>query len=1769
MGLFDAPTMGEPQTNALTGEEEPAQPQYDGSTSNVAYGLDFHAANADQPSLWDNFSDVVTKGVPLTALAAVNSFVNTGIEVGNALGYTDATKIDSQEQANDLGEMISPGSGPAYSQYYAEHAQGIEGAGLIVGSLVPGLGAIKGYKLATSAALDAYTLASETGDVSNILSRATGLLPSVQKATIIKGVESDIFNADAIGNTFNTEKYKAIAFGAGDQALQALVYQVATDATMHASPLLDDKSLGDLTSDAFYGTLAGAGIGSIIDGIATRGIFKRILNNADFSTKAQQISKDLGLGDYAAGDKVNTIINNMWDRPVATSGAGSVLAKLSDDRGTLAAKKALGTLSDPGNEDVTNGLFDTIKQMADSGGVTKDDAYNTFASLGKVQRLTDETIPKDLSDGTFYVNKRGSTAGANDLHWSDLITDQSTPLADINLRYRMIPGAADVPKIAGHLDTFRDVNGAPQLLYSNAAEAWNDGVDIFVNKKGDAIVNPDAPNIMPVPKPGESRTLSQAEELMYRATGKLPLTKAGTQPSPLLGSAAVNTADKPGAAILNFKTGAITDKAIPIVGDYGPVAFKRGALQYGDKTYPFNVSDSIDTGTSPIDANARFVAAGLRGIQKGDSIASEDAPMLEALYNDSIAQPLPFGQRMAALSKQGVTIDGDLLPDTPQQLLDMIRDAKDNQISSDIASGANADEAALKSNVPISYIRNGFKAQSPADYLQDTTQFHQANHALLWYNIGDLNTQNGQLLRGIQDTMYRVQLVKAANKDAAAAWFGKAADNFNIKGNAADVGIAGAPGGGFLASSRAAYDSIGSQFERVGRFIQGKNSDDMQIVHNTLQPAANALRADPQAAAEANMFTAVRHRTGENFTFMPPELEAKYLPTIGGDSGPTGRVAILTSSLTKADDGTVSWNGSYIPKGFVDASKIADASLPRNTEGLRNYYVLSPKVADWETANMQVNDNRVLARNSFSAANGIQRNVPTGNLYAPPVDTRKYPFFAYLKARLGTGGADDSVHVITASSAYGLQSKISQFADRYSVYTKTGQASLKEYHEVEGDYQYNRNFADNRISADMARSGILNDITPGTRAENLIQDTLDWHQRQVVGLNRDYTELANGQLFAEIRGMGDRFASAESSQTGFVPTGLWRQAQNPYQNYINTALGISAKEQYKTWNYAQEVLESTFSSAFNAFKSGFQSARKGIIPYEKAADLAESLGLGKVYENATNVLKNYYEVANKLPEARSLSQFVKSANGIMGTGIIRLDAYQQLIHAISTPMLSAVEATSVKSGLAKQLVTELPDGSGRMIPATSKLLFQNIKDWFDPAIKAKYGDLFDAAGANQSVMDLHRQLTDELRLPWGDGRTGDLVAKIKNAADIGARLTGSNWVNRFNHFFAANTGRQIFEAAGQSGQELQDNVLNFTNRVMGNYTAGQRPVAFQGPLGQAVGLFQTFYFNMMQNVFHYVENGEGKTLATLGGLQTSLFGLNSLPGFQAINNHIVGNASGNTNHDDLYSGVASVLGAGRGTLGNYLLYGAPSNWLDAGLYNRGDINPRQLTLLPVNPLQFPAIKGTINIIGNLINVEENIRQGAPIGASLMLGLEHNGLNRPLAGIAQMAQGFSTNSAGDKLISSNTMGLSDMFSAATFSRLLGARPLDEAVAMDTMYRSQLYTAKDQARIHSIGDAAKLAMMSGSQLSGDEINAFASKYAASGGNINKFNSTVMRWTGEAHSAVANKVFESLKGSAGAKNAMMEMGGMPLPDYRYNPIAPAPLDSGVSDQGASSGQ
>lgn len=1697
-----------------------------GAYSDAAFGFDTQTALAGQPSLMESIGNVITKGIPLTALSVVNSFANTAIEVGNFFG-ADIPKWSTDAEMDAIGAT-------SYKDYYDTHSQGIEAAGLLAGSLIPGMIGVKALKLA------------QLGKMGEVMQRATSIFSAPRDAIIadamstIKAGDSSLFGA------LTASKYKAIALGAGDQALQALVFETAVAGTMKASPLLDDQSLGDVATNMFYGVLLGGGVGGALEGISTRAMLNRALISADTATKDSEVTTRFGFGSGAtykgtsiAGDQVVQLMHSVDQIPDdLANNLAQKKAVITRDNSVLDSKLILSQLAGKGNEDVASSMFDTLMRMKASGQ-DKDEIYNYLAGLAKVSRIDQPSVVP--SGDSFFINR---FAPKQSYDFSDIVTSAPLKDADLSLKYELT-SFASTPRIAKATDIYTDITGAEQQRYFSVADAWQDNADIYIDKNLAVHVNPDAPNIAGrTPREGEGRVLTNAEERTFRETGTLP---EGSKP--LTGA----------PIILNTLDGNISSSAAPVVGDYGRPTFNNRGLAYGDKFSPQSASVPLTADTSTIDANARYVWASKRGIRNGDTIDINDIPMLEQLYREATAAKVNFSDYMQETSRRGVTLSNDTpLPLSTTDLLNTIRNAKDDLIHDLISkdSKLSSEEVAIRANVPEKYIANGFSAQAPEDYMVPTSQWEGVNHVKMEYDIGNTHTNDGMILRGLLDSQYRIQTIVDAAKAATAKEFGENYKNFLAEGvTSRDATITGAKAG-FLSFANSDYGTLGQKMERIGRFVTNLLQERMGDYSKILAPAANAIRDDQTASAELGAFIAVRRRTGETFTFLPPELAAKY--------NMSENTAVLSKSLLKDKTGAVvDWNRDYTPDGFLPGRLLSDRAGEVDNPQLHTYYPLSDTVATFERAQAQVNDSRVVSRNNWYAAQGISRTQELGTLYAPPLDTAKYPHFAYVKAKEGAAFSTDDTAVITAESAADLEQKIAALSPDYSIYTKD---MLAKYHQVEGDYQYNRNFADSRVNSDLARRGILNDVFPDTRADTIVQQYIDFNTRQETRLVRDYVELGNNQLFAELGALGERFAGAETSQTGYLSKIFSRSVENPYDSYIKTALAIGPRDEYRLWAGAQEKLEAFASSAFRMAKSAFTGAQQGLISYEEASAVMQKAGLGNPYQAATDAMGAYYNVANKLPPTNILSRIVGTANAITSATAIRLDAWQSAINIISSPILTMAEGRSILGKMDPGiLATELPDGSGRAVPSVTKAMFTAVKNWWTPEVRDQWLPLYKQMGIVRDVSSEYFEMINNLALPLGKGWSESAITNnLKSAVDTASKFTGSQWTENFVRFMAADVARQIYTAAGTTGTDLIDNIGTFVNRVHGNYIASQRPVAFQGPIGQAASLFQTYQFNLFQQLFRYVEDGEHKTLGLMAAMQGGLFGAQSLPGIQFINQHIVGDAAGNPSHKDLYSTATNFFDK---KLGDYLLYGVASNWLGTGLYSRGDINPRQISILPLNPLEFPAISGGINFISNLMSTADKVVQGASFSQAIMNGLEHNGISRPLSGLGQIMQGYVSTAKGDLVAATrpqmgdNSSGWNDVISAANMTRLAGARPLDEAINMDMLYRSTLYEAKDTSRIERLGAAVKEGLAGNEPLDPVKLQTFMTEYTNAGGQIQRFGQEMMRWTQEANVSKANMIFRNLQKPL-AQQQMIQMGGQPLPDFqnRGNTAAP-PIPSSVN--------
>jgi hypothetical protein len=717
-------------------------------------------------------------------------------------------------------------------------------------------------------------------------------------------------------------------------------------------------------------------------------------------------------------------------------------------------------------------------------------------------------------------------------------------------------------------------------------------------------------------------------------------------------------------------------------------------------------------------------------------------------------------------------------------------------------------------------------------------------------------------------------------------------------------------------------------------------------------------------------------------------------------------------------------------------------------------------------------------------------------------------------------------------------------------------SDTEEFHRAYGDYEYSRTLNESYIDSELKNKGIYSEHFTKTDPQKIVNDVVQQHLREDDVLAMELMRAKNQKGFDFLEDQGKAYSRVEGSTLGTTSTArIEASGKNPYLDYIKTALDISKAPESQMLYGFNKFLDESVSRAVGAVKDVWNNTR---TPYDAARinDTIEKYGMKTGYRDAALDL-----MVNHTAPKGELTKFVRAANGIMSTFTLGLDPLNGLVNAIGANVLRGTETKqlvdAINAGDSK-LAGKLADlakidmtGQGDLVLSPLKLYSQAQKNFFedgwkgDGVLAKRYKDAGYITGDAQKF----HNIMDDFALKGTetvadlDSRINRAFATAKELSALGRKYTGNNFAEDYNRFISADVMRQLTDLAESGGlltrQESHSYINTFVNRVDGNTVASQRPLMFQGPIGNAIGLFQSYQFNMMQNLFRYSAEGAKKDTAMLMGLQGTLFGLNGLPGFQFINSHIVGTSSGNTNHVDLYD---ATYGAAGKQMGDLIMYGLPSDLLRTNLYSRGDINPRSLTVVPTAIKDVPFVSGFTNVLGGIKETMSKMANGADVWSSFLQGVEHNGISRPLAGMAQVleatgpaGQVYSTTTKGSILFSN------DLVSLASLSRLSGGRPLDEALVNDGMFRIHSYQQADHDHLNKIGEAVKASAINGLVPSEDQVGQFAAEYAKDGGKQQNFNKWMLNEMKNANMNEAQKITAQLQNPF-AKKVQVLMGGDP---------------------------
>lgn len=1683
--------------------------------------------------------NAVAYGGASAAASGAMSIYNSFLGLGRGLGLTDAEDVNTLEVVRRYG-------GDEMGNYYEENKNAIDIVGFVGTSLIPASIGIKGLQLARAGVT--------TGNVG----KALNLFPSKKHEYLQAALQETAQGGGVIARALGANRLKYTAWEAADQVSQAAAAEALIGITMWNSPVFTGDSLGDMGWNAVTGMALGGVIGGAVGSIAAGGIMKAASKQIQEASRLGDIVTDASKLGVAKGTEAMVIAESLLTAPKNFSDLSfkykldgkehALLLKTEDalehnylsaqrlgyDKLALKFNELAGGDAVRGQayyEFLTNGI-EASKAAGLSGDEIAQRVTGYLSNLKQIEHLDLEKL--ELDKRKFYLTLRPDPVGGKGSKFLNIISPERT-VDTTKQAYRL---ADDVTASELTVVDYADLGvGSIKQAFKQNPE-----MDILRLADGTIRVNPTSTKIL-----RHRENPVQARQL------------------------------------IDLETGDIVSETAAVIGDImqpGRWATRIDAIEVNGTTYKQAGSHRLSLADSSLESSARWAWASkltapqLRAVSK-DVIHEYDFPMLSRLAE-------LVGKGEVKLEDLDIVIKGD----AGQQLLsDVAADAAElnkfiNQRRTEWAEleyinweegmGSVPDIRVMAAHLNTDYkfveelIESGFDPAivgNGAGRVMTTEEAFKPRTIMGVWDFGTvaamppleafkINMGPAHQVTRELTTQYQVQTRRLINQRSAEAVLGEDAAQFRPADEllSRDADIRGA-GASLFGASNAGYEEKARLWvQNTGRAVAQTTQKWQERTIGALTPYINAIRADERAAAELGIVTHMLRGSKRQYVFEAPQ---NSMPTI----------------LREAPERLVS---REVLEAAAAQGKSVDEILETLPADARHPHVIpvkDPNVAGFLRDTAIINSQRQDKFTTLLNAAGLTRkSSPHAIVYAPPVDTVRYPYHAIVKTKAQPGLATDS-SMIVAKSEEELRAKVATLGDDYDVFYKK---DTDNYFKIRGEYEYGNAINEARVNSDLARRGVLDGFLPETRFENVMTDWLKWHGRQDEKLVRNAVETQSRQFFSELQFLSENYRKTSESVARGIGSLFKAKVADPFGDYIKTALNISKQQEFPLLDSLNEFVDKLGVAAGEALNKARADATSGIISWEEANKMLKAKGYGGVYDNA----EQYF--AFNTPAAKNVVKAAfQKGNMILATTMLRLDFANSLVNMISTPIMISTEMQSIKRLIKddQSLLAQLKDltsvkvpGEEFSAPSTMKLLIGAVNNYFGPN-KGLHMTRYENMGAIKSV---NRQYHDMLDLATYDPvlSANKFSEQMNAAVEKASKITFNSQTEDLTRFISADVMRQLTDplvTAGKMTIKEQDAYIGtFVNRVQGNYVTSQRPVVFQGTTGAAVSLFQTYAFNVLQQLYRHIENKDARTLAVFAGLQTTMFGMNGLPFFEAINTHLIGgNTMGlgvqnNPEHKDLYS----VLPGFNKELGDWMLYGTASAFpffsdQAPALFTRGDINPRHALVLPTAAADIPVVSASIKAAKAVYDTGKNIMGGADLSDALLQGLEHQGLNRPLAGFAQVLAGQSTDKKGALISANLDMSATAMLAGGAersivmdaATRLLGARPMDEAVALNAMYRNKSYQAMDRARIERLGEVVKTKLYRNELPTTEEYEDFMLRYVRAGGRIENFNNAMQRWTRDANVSIVNQLAEK-NGSPYATKLQEIMGGEAPADYRSLP-------------------
>lgn len=553
-----------------------------------------------------------------------------------------------------------------------------------------------------------------------------------------------------------------------------------------------------------------------------------------------------------------------------------------------------------------------------------------------------------------------------------------------------------------------------------------------------------------------------------------------------------------------------------------------------------------------------------------------------------------------------------------------------------------------------------------------------------------------------------------------------------------------------------------------------------------------------------------------------------------------------------------------------------------------------------------------------------------------------------------------------------------------------------------------------------------------------------------------------------------------------------------FQSYIDSIMGSQSGTPHSSLGKAYQYIETQYDETLNklydmkATVGQMRRRRNMRVAEHEFKGLQKELGQYNPFSNTADYMQRTF----KLSAPPSMRQHMATGNGV--------------ITAVTLRMLDTAQTVMNFMGLAANMPS--------VIRGLNKLKHETEEQWITriAAHGSSYGkDKIPVFHPVKSLANsFHWAFTKEGQAIWADaakkGYMEQEAAELMRILSAPQQNYFENMVTKFTDKVSWLTDKSEKWTRGLAfmnfvkygkdmlGFKNVDDLYTFAhwhaNEVIGDYRSANRPQIFQGAVGMPLGLFQTFVWNYYQRLFGYIERRDWRALGYQYFAQQSLFGAQSVPGFDLFANYFFESADGTNN---IVDGMNAKFGR---EFTDWMMYGTLSNISKTifndgvSLYTRGDVNIK-------------AMPGIWNIEGTpMYNFGKQITQG--IGSTIDMFraqgfslqrmteiMAQHSVNRPLKGLLEIASGYSLDAVG-QVISNDTRN-----TLSILARAIGTRPMAETKMREAWYRLRTTQFSQQARRATMRDNLRSAFRSGS-ISEDLLRNALDTYMRTGGDPNDF-------------------------------------------------------------------